>query len=168
MLLLVEQIKEIYFDKEEESPYTNNIERIDPFGNAEYAEKANRKQVNPDRVRSIYIRSRSRIQLNQSGFKVIRFTNSKKEQAGEPIRNEEFMAYLADTPIVLNDNNLLFRNNVEYTWAKFMQDSKITKRSIEIFFNNSDLTSMQEHLSYKSIDEMKALLTELPYNKVTW
>ena len=27
---------------------------------------------------------------------------------------------------------------------------------------------MWEHLSYKSVDDIKALLTELPYGKVTW
>ena len=36
-----------------------------------------------------------------------------------------------------------------------------------IFFNNSNLALMQKHLSYKSVDEMKVLLTELPYDKVT-
>ena len=33
----------IYSNKEEESPYTNNVERIDPVDTAEYAEKANGK-----------------------------------------------------------------------------------------------------------------------------
>ena len=49
-----------------------------------------------------------------------------------------------------------------------MQDSKMTKKSMRMFFNNLDLTLMQEHLSYKSVDEMRALLTELPYGKVIW
>ena len=48
-----------------------------------------------------------------------------------------------------------------------MQDSKMTKKSIGIFFNNPDLASMQEHLSYKNVDEMKALLTKLLYGKIT-
>ena len=52
MLLLVEQIKGIYSDKKKESPYTNNIERMDPVDTAEYTEKANGKQVNPESVRS--------------------------------------------------------------------------------------------------------------------
>ena len=77
------------------------------------------------------------------------------------------MAHLANMPVILNDNGLLFKNNVEYTWAKFMQDSKMTKRSIKMFFNNPDLALIQEYLSYKSMDEMRALLTELPYGKVT-
>ena len=49
-----------------------------------------------------------------------------------------------------------------------MQDSKITKKSIRMFFNNPDLVPIQEHLSYKSVDEIRVLLTELPYDKVTW
>ena len=43
-----------------------------------------------------------------------------------------------------------------------MQDSKITKRSMGMFFNNLDLAPMREYLSYKNVDEMKALLTKLP------
>ena len=77
------------------------------------------------------------------------------------------MVYLADTPVILNNNGLPYKNNIEYTRAKFMQDSKITKRSIGMFFNNPDLVSMRKHLSYKIIDEIKALLIELPYGKVT-
>ncbi len=49
-----------------------------------------------------------------------------------------------------------------------MQASKITKESMIMFFSNPTLASMQEHLSYKNMDEMRALLTELPYGKVTW
>ena len=94
--------------------------------------------------------------------------NSKKRQVEEPVRNEEFMAYLVDTPVVLNNNSLPFKKNFKHAWAKFMQDSKITKRSMGMFFNNLDLPPIQEYLSYKSIDEMRALLTELPYSKVIW
>ena len=78
------------------------------------------------------------------------------------------MAYLADTPIVLDDNGLLFKINIEYAWTKFIQDSKMTKRSMRMFFNNPNLASMREHLGYKNVDKMRALLTELSYDKVTW
>ena len=44
----------------------------------------------------------------------------------------------------------------------------MTKESMGKFFNNPDLASIQEHLSYKIMDEMKTLVTELPYGKVTW
>ena len=168
MLLLAKQIEGIYYDKEEEGLYTNNIETIDPVGIAEYAKKVDGEQVNPESVRNTCTWSRSGIQSSQGGFKVIKFTNSKREQARKLVGDEEFMAYLPDIPVVLNDNDLPFKNNVEYAWAKFMQESKITKGSIGIFFNNLDLAPMWEHLSYKSVDEIKALLTELPYGKVTW
>ena len=124
--------------------------------------------MNPENMRSTCTRSRSRIQSNQSGFKIIGFTNSKRGQAGEPVDDQKFMTYLADKPIILNDNGLLFKSNVEYAWAKFMQDSKMTNRSMEMFFNNLDLAPMLEYLSYKSVDEIKALLTKLPYGKVIW
>lgn len=53
-LLLVEQIEEIYFNKEETSPYTNNIERMDLFDNTKYVEKADRKKVNLENIYSTY------------------------------------------------------------------------------------------------------------------
>ena len=104
----------IYSDQKEKGQYTNNIERMETVGNVEYAEKADGEQVNLECVRSTCIRSRSRIQSTQSGFKVIGFTNSERGQARKLVGDEEFMAYLADTPIVLNNNDLLFKNNVEY------------------------------------------------------
>ena len=167
-LPLAEQMEGIYSDKEEKGPYINNVEKMDPVGTAEYVEKADEEQVNTNGVRSTCTRSRSRIQSTQSGFKVIEFTNSVRRQAGEPVGDEEFMAYLADTLVVLNDNGFPFKNNIEYAWAKFMQDSKMTKRSIGRFFNNPDLALMREHLNYKNMNEMRPLLTELPYSKVTW
>ncbi len=93
--------------------------------------------MNPESMRSTYTRSRSGIQSTQSGFKVIGFTNSERWQAGKPVGDKEVMAYLADKLVVLNDNGLTFMNNVEYAWAKLMQDSKMTKQSTGMFFNNS-------------------------------
>ena len=75
------------------------------------------------------------------------------------------MAVVADIDV---DNYLLFKTNVEYKQAKFMQASKMTKRLITIFFSNPTLAPMWEHLSYKNVDKMRALLTELPYDKVIW
>ena len=94
--------------------------------------------------------------------------NSERRQAREPVGDEEVIAYLADKLIILNDNSLSLKNNVEYAKAKLIQDSKMIKGSMGMSFNNPDLAPMREHLSYKSVDEMKALLTELPYGKVTW
>ena len=104
----------------------------------------------------------------QSGLKMIGFTNNKRRQVGKLVGDEKFMVYLADTPVFLNNNGLPFKNNVEYAWAKFMQDSIMTKELMGIFFNNLDLTPMRQHLSFKNVDEMKVSLTKLPYNKVTW
>ena len=39
---------------------------------------------------------------------------------------------------------------------------------MEIFFNIPNLAPIQEYLSYKSVDKMRALLTELAYDNVTW
>ena len=74
-LPLAEQIEVIYSNKEEEGPYINNVKRMNPVGTAEYAEKADGKQINPESMR---IWLRSEIQLTQSRFKVIGFTNSEK------------------------------------------------------------------------------------------
>ena len=49
-----------------------------------------------------------------------------------------------------------------------MQASKMTKELMTIFLNNSTLTSMREHLSYKNVKKIRALLIELPYDNVTW
>ena len=57
---------------------------------------------------------------------------------------------------------------MEYAWAKFMQTSKMSIGLMGMFFNNPDLAPMQQHLSYKNVNKMRALLTELPYVKVTW
>lgn len=42
----------------------------------------------------------------------------------------------------------------------------MTKELMEMFFNNLNLVLMREYLSYRNVDEMRALLTELPYGKV--
>ena len=47
--------------------------------------------------------------------------------------------------MILNNNSFLLKNNVEYARAKFMQDSKMTKRLIRMFFNNLNLILMQEY-----------------------
>lgn len=76
------------------------------------------------------------------------------------------MTFLADIMVVLNDNSFLFKNNVKYTRAKFMQDSKMTKESIGMFFNNPNLAPIWEYLSYKNLNKMRGMLTKLPYSKV--
>lgn len=61
---------------------------------------------------------------------MIKFTNNKREQVEKPIDYKEVLAYLADIPVVVNNNSFLFENNIEYEQAKFMQDNKMTKKSI--------------------------------------
>ena len=43
----------------------------------------------------------------------------------------------------------------------------MTKELMTMFFINPNLTSIWEYLSYKNVDKMKALLIQLPYNKIT-
>ena len=64
-------------------------------------------------------------------------------------------------------NCLLFKNNVEYKWVRFIQGSKMRKGLMTIFFSNPTLALMQEYLSYKNINKIKVLLTELLYSNVT-
>lgn len=88
---------------------------MNPFGIAKYvAEVANGDQLNPESMDSTYTQSRSGIQSTQSGIKIIGFTKSEKGQAGEPVEDKNVIAYLADIPVVANDNRLPFQNNVEY------------------------------------------------------
>ncbi len=77
------------------------------------------------------------------------------------------MADIANIPDDV-DNCLPFKNNIRYEWARFMQASKMTKESISMFFSNLTLALIQEYLSYKNMDKMRTLLTELLYGKVTW
>lgn len=49
-----------------------------------------------------------------------------------------------------------------------MQASKLLKRSRNIVFSNSNLALKKKQQSYKIVDELKALLTKIPYSEVTW
>lgn len=62
----------------------------------------------------IYNRPKLGIQSTLSEFKVIRFMNSKREQVRKSIKNKEIMAYLANILAILNNNDFLFKNNIEY------------------------------------------------------
>ena len=178
MLRLVES-----FSKEE-SPYIDVLDKRDPDldwrdmagidktaempGKSEDTEMPDVRHISPKSKHPTSSRSRLRIQSIQSAFKLIEFNNGKKRQAGEPVDKENTMAYMADILIEQDNSCLLFKNNVEYAWAKIMQTSKMLKESIGMFFNNPDLAPMQQHLSYKNMDKIKTLLTELPYGKITW
>lgn len=106
------------------------------------------------------IGSRSGIQSIQNEFKLIKFDNNKRRQVGRLVVKKNTMAHMVDIVNILIDHNsncLLFKNNVEYTWAKFIQASKMSKSSIDMFFNNLDLALMQQYLSYKNVNKMRIL-----------
>lgn len=113
IFLLAKQIEKIYFYKKEKNFYINNIKKINLVDIVKYV-KTNQKQVNLKSVYSIYTQLRSRIQLTQSEFKIIKFTNSKKCQIEELIVDKDVIAYLADKLVVLNNKSILFIKNVEY------------------------------------------------------
>lgn len=78
------------------------------------------------------------------------------------------MVYIEDILVEMINNYFPLKDNMKYAQAKFMQASKILKESIDMLFNNLDLVFLQQYLDYKNIDKIKALLIELPYNKITW
>lgn len=78
------------------------------------------------------------------------------------------MIYIANIPIDQDNNCFLLRNNVIYAYAKFMQAGKMSKKLIDMFFNNLDLIPIQQHLNQKNKNKMKALLMKLSYGKVIW
>ncbi len=86
------------------------IQRMDAVGSddTEMADK-----VIHENMHSITSQSRSGIQSTPSGFKLIKFNDSKRGQAREPIRDKDAMADCADIPGDA-DNRLPFKNNVEY------------------------------------------------------
>lgn len=82
------------------------------------------------------------------------------------MEDENTMAYIKDIQVNIDNNCYLFKNNVDYILAKFIQASKILKRSIDMFFSNFNLASIKKQLSYKNVNKMQVLLTELQYNNV--
>lgn len=70
--------------------------------------------------------------------------------------------------VIKDDYCLPFKNNVEYARASFMQASKMIKGLMTTLFINFNLTPIQEYLYYKNIDNIRAMLIELAYYKVTW
>ena len=97
-----------YSDREKRS--TNKVGKMDMVGddNAKIANKVIYKSVC-----NTTSQSRSGIQLTQSGFKLIRFNDDKKGQAGKPVGDKDVMADVANISDDI-DNCLLFKNNVKY------------------------------------------------------
>ena len=97
-----------YSDREKR--LINKIRRIDAVSDddAEMADK-----LVYESVYSTTFRSRSEIQSTQNRFKLIRFNNGRRDQAGKLVRDKDVMVNVID--ILDNTNNCLpFKNNVEY------------------------------------------------------
>lgn len=109
-----------YSHKEVESLYTNNIRRIDPIRIDEDAKIANKEKITPDSIHSTSICSKLKIQLIQNRFKLIEFNDSKKKQTRKQVKDKKVTAYIVNILIIINNNYLLFKNNIEYEWVKFI------------------------------------------------
>ena len=81
--------------------------------------------------------------------------------------DKDIMAYMENIPVDVDNNCHLFKHSVDYAGAKFLQASKMSKESMDMFFSNLDLVPMWKRLNYKNVNKMQALLTKLPYGKVT-
>lgn len=60
-----------------------------------------------------------RVLLIQSEFKLIKFNNGRKNQARKLIQDKNAIKNVVNIPGNIN-NCLLFKNNIEYKWTKFM------------------------------------------------
>ncbi len=87
------QIQVTYSDKKEGPP--NKVGRMNAFDSddVEMADK-----VVHESVCSTTSRSRSGIQSTQSGFKLIRFNDDRRGQAGEPVEDKNAMTDVTDIP----------------------------------------------------------------------
>lgn len=74
-------------------------------------------------------------QLTQSRFKLSKFGNNKKEQTGKLIKFKDVIIDIANILFIKDNNCFLNKNNVEYAQAKFMQASKMIKRSMIIILS---------------------------------
>ncbi len=103
-----------YSDKQERP--AKKLGRMDAVGSddVEIADK-----VVYESVHSTTFRSRSGIQSTQSRFKLIRFNDGRRGQAGKPVGDVDAMTDITDIPSDA-DNQLLFKNYVEYEWARFI------------------------------------------------
>lgn len=107
------------------SPYLDNLDRRYSGDNDENTEMPDVKHITPISDHSISerttsTRSRSGIQSIWSGFKSIKFDDSQGGQAGEPVGDEDTMAYMEDVPVDMDNDCYPFRYGVDYAWAKFL------------------------------------------------
>ena len=78
------------------------------------------------------------------------------------------LAYMKDVLVEVNNNCHPFKNYIDYIWAKFLQASKMLKRSISMFLSNLNLTLIEKQLSYKNADKIRVSLRDLQYSKRMW
>jgi len=48
---------------------------------------------------------------------------------------------------------LSFHNSINYSWALWLHNNHTTKRSVNVFFKDSQLNKMHSHLSFKNTDQ---------------
>lgn len=97
---------------------------------------------------------------------MIGFYNGKKRQADELMGKKNNVVYIENILIEQNNNCFLFKKNLKYIWAKFMKTSNMSKESINMLLNNSDLIRKEKYLSCKNIHKIKILLNKLLYGTV--
>lgn len=69
---------------------------------------------------------------------MIRFHKGRRGQVEEPVEDKDTIADIVDRLDDM-DNCPSLKNNVEYKLARFIQASKMTKKSTTIFFSNPTL-----------------------------
>lgn len=69
---------------------------------------------------NIFFQSRSKFQSTEIEFKLTKFDDSKRGHVGILVRYEDVIVNIANILIIENNNYLLFKNNVEYVWARFI------------------------------------------------
>lgn len=100
---------EITDSDREEILGTNKVDNmVDIVKNVDMA------KLTPESMYSTFFQSRSRIQLTQIRFKLIKYGDYKREQAGELIGYKDVIADIANIPVIEDNNWLIFKNNVEY------------------------------------------------------
>ena len=83
-------------------------------------EKIKIAEMTSKSICSIFSQSRSRIQLTQSKFKLIKYGDNRRKKAREKVKYEDIVASMANILVIEDKNCLLLKINIKYAWAKFM------------------------------------------------
>ena len=57
-----------------------------------------------------------------------------------------------------------FKNDTDYSWALWLHNSRTIKRSVNFFFNNSQLSQMHSLLSFRNKDQWLERLYQISHN----